>query len=489
MPETHALIERAFEELEKLPGFVARADQIQLALLISDCIAEGKSGAYEAPTGLGKSLAALIPALVHANAAAKRTVISTYTNVLAEQYWRKDLPLAHSLVKEPVKSQFLIGRQRYACLASMADIPKAATSQFRAHAQLGIETEFRENTRKFGREMTQLWQQIAAPPVCPARLCPFYHECFYYSARSAAQKAGVVITNHSVVLQDALLKKASHGELSLLGEYDFLVIDEAHDFAQAALNSLEFELGESKIAVVGSIAKRLQQSLQTLAMEAAQPHVWNDLCDQFRERLGALEKKFALQSGSLQSGILRATPEEVWQHPQVKARTSHTAATPSKELASEVARLTLGFLHDIDRLIAEWRHLGAISGTEADDATDAIRNYCMYLSEFGIGCQLLFSDSVENAYPVGVTYCAGATAGAYGRASAMLRHDVIGLAEPLKELIWDAVPSVSLSATLAIDSTFDFFKRSTGATPDFEEILASPFDFAGQAALYMPAAG
>src|SRR5437588_1392482 len=489
MPEARELIEVAFEALETLPGFSTRADQIQLALLISDCIAEGRSGAYEAPTGLGKSLAALVPALAHSAVSGKRTVIATYTNVLAEQYWRKDLPLASILVEEKVKTQFLIGRQRYACLAAMADLPKSVKGEFQSRAQLGIETEFRKHDRKFGRGLTQLWQQISAPPVCPARLCPHYHECYYYGARRSADKAGVVITNHSVVLQDALLKKASDGELSLLGDYDFLVIDEAHDFAQAALSALEFELGEAKMSVVGNIAQRMQKSLQVLAMEAAQPHVWNELCDTFRERLSEIEKRFAVQSGALQSGILRATPAEVWQHPQVKARSSESALPPSKELASEVARLTLGFLHDIDKLISEWRHNGAISGAQAEDAIDTIHNYCMYLREFGIGCQLLFSDNTEGAYPVGVTYCSGATDGKYGRASAIVRHDVIGLAEPLSELIWEQVPSVSLSATLAVDGSFDFFKRMTGATPEFEEILPSPFDFSTQAALYLPAPG
>lgn len=489
MAESHERIESAFSRLERLPGYASRPDQIQLSLLISDCIEEGHSAAYEAPTGLGKSLAALIPALVHAATSNRRTVIATYTNVLAEQYWRKDLPLASLLVNEKVKTQFLIGRQRYACLAAMAELPKSVTSAFKSHASLGIETEFREHSRKFGKELTQLWQQIAAPPVCPSRLCPYYHDCYYYSARWAADKAGVIITNHSVVLQDALLKKASDGELSLLGDYDFLVIDEAHDFAQAALNSLEFELGEQKLGVIGSIAQRMQKSLQNLSMEAAQPHIWNELCDSYREHLAALQKQFAVQAGALQSGILRATPDDVWAHPQVKARSSHSALAPSQQLASEVAKLNFGFLNDIDKLIGEWRHTGAVSGTQADEALEAIHNYSMFIREFAIGCQLLFSDDMSGAYQVGVTYCSGAMAGRYGRDSSILRHDVIGLGEPLRELIWEQVPSVSLSATLALDGNFDFYKRMTGATPDFEEVLPSPFDHGLQAALYLPKDG
>ncbi len=71
----------------------------------------------------------------------------------------------------------------------------------------------------------------------------------------------------------------------------------------------------------------------------------------------------------------------------------------------------------------------------------------------------------------------------------MLRQDLIGLAEPLKELIWSRNPYVCLSATLATDGNFEYFRRSTGAEPVFEEILPSPFDYRTNAALYMPKAG
>jgi ATP-dependent DNA helicase DinG len=71
----------------------------------------------------------------------------------------------------------------------------------------------------------------------------------------------------------------------------------------------------------------------------------------------------------------------------------------------------------------------------------------------------------------------------------MLRQDVVDLSEPLKELIWDKGPYVCLSATLSIDGTFEHFRRTTGADPQFEECLPSPFDFSTQAALYLPLAG
>jgi ATP-dependent DNA helicase DinG len=71
----------------------------------------------------------------------------------------------------------------------------------------------------------------------------------------------------------------------------------------------------------------------------------------------------------------------------------------------------------------------------------------------------------------------------------MLRQDLVAIAEPLRELLWNRVPYACLSATLALDDTFDFFLRTTGAEPAFQEILPTPFDFVHQAALYLPPEG
>lgn len=485
MADAKELIGHAFQSLGNMPGFKERVDQVQLSLLISDCIEGKKSAVFEAPTGLGKSLAALIPALAHAIASGKRTVIATYTNVLAEQYWRKDLPLALSLFEYSIKpkTQFLIGRQRYACRAAMAELPSASTSEFRVSAELGIESEFRDRSRKFGRELSELWQKISAPPVCPGRLCSYYPSCFYYDARRGAQKAGLVITNHSVVLQDALLREASEGEQDMLGEVDFLVLDEAHDLTQAALNALEFELSESKLGLLGNLVQRMQASLATLAFGAGAANLWHDLCDTFRRWLAAEQAELRAHGMEFGDGILRATPLELGDHPQVKLRTREGAVSAAQEFAEEISAMTLEFLKGVDALLRDWHKAGAITGAQVEDANDGIHNYCMYIREFAYGCRRLFS-AAEGAYAVGVTYSA------FGeRRAASLRRDVIGLNEPLRELLWSQVPSASISATLAVDGNFEFYRRMTGAEPDFEEILPTPFDFRSQAAVYLPRAG
>lgn len=479
----HGLIEAAFQKLRDKPGYVERPDQRQLALLLSDMIEGPSTGAIEAPTGLGKSLAALIPAIAHAMASGKRTVIATYTNVLAEQYWRKDLPLALSLFAgiekrfEP-KSAFLIGRQRYACLSSMYEHIPDLIGVFQMNADLGIETEFRGIVPLKQRELTPLWQKIAAPPVCPGRLCSNYHDCFYYRGRRQAEKANVVITNHSVVIQDALLATRSDDGKGLLGDFDFLILDEAHDFPQAAINGLEFELSGPKIGSLYGVTARLENALAPLAKLAGDEAEWQDRCHRFREALDRCQKSLMAYSLELgQPGILAVAPDDVLQHPQVKMHSAKGGVEGAKSVANLVAKEAIGFSKGVEALIERWRSMNGM-GDQVRQANETIRNYLSYIGEFGGGSSLLFE-------PQGVAVSYAGRSGA----EAMIRQDVIDLSGPLTELIWDRTPYACISATLATDGNFDFFRRTTGAEPVYEEILPSPFDFQANTALYLPKPG
>lgn len=474
MSTANELIEKAFSRLAQRPGFTLRGDQQQLALLLSDMIEGGTSGAFEAPTGLGKSLAALVPAIAHAIAGEKRTVIATYTNVLAEQYWRQDLPLALSLFEEcdfangGPKVQFLIGRQRYACLTAIKDHAPELLRDFVPRAELGIETELRQISKRAARE----WQSIAAPPVCPGRLCDNYNACFYYKARRQAEKAEIVITNHSVVIQDALLARAADEGEGMLGLFDFLILDEAHDFPQAAINGLEFELSQSKLASLLSVAGRMEKTLASTAEMAGDMMIWSKLCQDFRHEIERCQKAVVAYSMRLgQPGILKASPQEVMDHPQVQAAKTVDGLYGAQRIAEVVCDACVDFTKDVSNLVESWKDKGMNLGITAE----SIRNYSQFIREYGAGCYTLFTPE-----GVAVSYV-----GRSGQ-DAMLRSDLIGLAEPLQELIWDRTPYACLSATLALDGTFEFFRRTTGAKPDFEEILPSPFDFYTQAAVYLP---
>jgi len=478
MPATAAeLIERAFAKLAERPGFVLRENQRQLAMLLGDMIGDSSTAAIEAPTGLGKSLAALIPAIARAIADGKRTVIATYTNVLAEQYWRRDLPLALSLFEEDQdlpKTAFLIGRQRYVCLSAVEEQHADLLTPLRRNLDTGIETELRTSVRLPARDLGRIWQNIQTPPVCAGRLCPHYHNCYYYNARKDAAKALVVVTNHSVVIQDALMSKADDADEGLLGKYDYLIIDEAHDFPQAAMSGLEFEISARNLSGMAGIATRMQKTLEPIAEEEGDFLHWTGLVDGFKKSLDLSQRKLIGFGLTLErNGILSASPSDIQEHPQVKLATLQGKLEDAKKLAYEIANEARKFLEEAEELISCWR-----SEPTNRPVLDSVRNYLLYLREFGFQTHGLFSEE-----GVSVSHASSSHDGA------VLRRDLVGLAEPLTDLIWNRVPSSCISATLALDGNFDFFRRTTGFQPSYEEILPTPFDYSIQAAVYLPEQG
>ncbi len=468
------LVQLAFERLAQRSGFETRHDQVQLSLLLSDLIEQGSTGLFEAPTGLGKSLATLIPAIANAIANDKRTVIATYTNVLADQYWRKDLPLALSLFDAHVPTAFLIGRQRYVCLMAMDEHMPGEVESFQLGAEEGVENEFRRLIRKPDREINKLWPQIAVPPVCPARACPAYDDCFYYQARKKLEKAKVIITNHSVVIQDAASSDPEAEREGMLFKYDFLVLDEAHDFPSAALNGLEFELSGSRLGSLTGIANRLENLVVPLAEVTGERREWHEKGEELRHQVQVAQKELVALGMQLEhGGIVAVTPEEIDDHPAVQRAHAKQYLTQVESIAERVRnacdRLSTDAVLRVERYRQEGKH------PEAKTIADSSRNYISYVRDFAAGAHELSRPS-----GAAVSYIGNP------RSEVILRRDYIDLREPLTGLIWDRVPYACLSATLQVDNEFDYFKQLTGTKPMFEEVLPSPFDHSLQCAVYMP---
>lgn len=474
MSTAQRLVEEALDRLSKHPGFVERPSQRHLALLISDLIECGSTGSFEAPTGLGKSLAILIPAIAHGLATGKRTVVGTYTNVLAEQYWRQDLPLALSLFDgtENLKTQFLIGKQRYACLAAIEQHDKELFDRVRRRKILGIETEFRTGNLAPRGRFSTLWQAVSTPPVCAARACHLYEPCFYYAARKTAQTAHLIITNHSVVIQNALLAQASEEEASLLGEFDFLVLDEAHDFSQAAMNGLEFEFSEAKLAAMVGIAAAAQRGLEPMAFTDG-PLIAR-AGEEYKNALERVARELIKFDGS-RSSVLITSPADIESHPAVLQRLDRDMLPKIKIVAEQAALQTDKFTQALRTIIEGWAESQPSKVWQAQEVS---RSYLGYLDSFAMCCRNLLEPKGVSVSHIGA-----------GFNQAFVRQDIIGLEEPLSELIWNKTPWACVSATLALDGEFDFFSRTTGARAVFSEILPSPFDFGTQAAAYLPKDG
>lgn len=234
------------------PNGETRIQQEQMVEAIEDAIENEEHILVEGPTGSGKSLSYLLPAII----SGKKIVVSTATKQLSEQLNDNEMPfIQKALIKthpELIANDYTLlkGRDNYLC-------KKKEDDQLRLNAQ-GKEQQgnmldaFNEPSAK-GAEMsaqmnaldewsaeTRTGDRSEAPAVpdetwklysstsseCPGSICPFYEACFAEKAREKARSAQVVITNHAVVARD-LMSDSDTG--SLLGERDVVVFDELHE--------------------------------------------------------------------------------------------------------------------------------------------------------------------------------------------------------------------------------------------------------------------
>lgn len=279
--EIEQLFARAARHPELLPGYERRAGQEQMAQAVARAIGESGQLAVEAGTGTGKSLAYLLPALLHALRSGERVVVSTYTLNLQEQLARHDVPIAAALVEEhagaapgTLRSAVLKGRSNYLCLERWAEARHRATprslTEARLHARAAVwlqrtQSGDRADLRVRGEEQAA-WAAISADSNdCLARRCQYVREgsCFLLRARQQAAAAHVVIVNHAL-----LLANAAAGD-QVLPPFRHVVIDEAHrmeDVATqsygAALSCRELASQLEELASAGGVAGRMRSSAQ-----------------------------------------------------------------------------------------------------------------------------------------------------------------------------------------------------------------------------------
>ncbi|EKP93911.1 ATP-dependent DNA helicase [Thermaerobacter subterraneus] len=306
-PSLAALVEAAFRPgglLERLvPGYQYRPGQVEMALEVAAALEEGRHLAVEAATGIGKSLAYLIPAALWAHRHRTRVVIATHTVALQDQLRARDLPVVERLV--PVTTAVLKGFGQYACRLQAAAVldelaagrpvlwsaaggrgtpdergvggaaPETAAGGAAPDPEVtgpGIVPEALAATaagdpaRALAHwlestatgELSELAHPVLgrlAPRLgvdagsCLGAACPAARSCFPLMARENAQKAALIVTNHALLLADW----AAGGRL--LPACDALILDEAHHLEDVAAQQLGCRLNPAELLrVLGTAA-------------------------------------------------------------------------------------------------------------------------------------------------------------------------------------------------------------------------------------------
>ncbi len=232
--------------LSRAKNFEYRPQQQQMAVAVARALETGEHLLVEAGTGVGKSLAYLIPSILFAVAHGKKAVVSTHTINLQEQLTEKDLPMLAAIL--PVKFQFtmLKGRQNYLCSRRLQKALQQAESLFTSpeQAELKRVAEWAKTTSDgslsdFEVEPDpKVWAQVCSERgLCSPKLCGHASDfgqqhgiCFFQRARQRILAADVLVVNHSLFFTLLPATESSDDEASegILFKNDFVIFDEAH---------------------------------------------------------------------------------------------------------------------------------------------------------------------------------------------------------------------------------------------------------------------
>lgn len=262
-PVTDADVRRVFASIGRaLPGYAERAEQLEMAEAVRESFEDGGHLLVEAGTGVGKSLAYLVPAALDAVRNGRRVVVSTNTIALQEQLLQKDVPvLRRALVEagvitspDALRVSVLKGRSNYLCYARwvgsfISGVRDPDVARLSAGLLLWIEktaTGDRSELR-LSPDESAAWSRVsAADAQCLARQVTQVREgnCFLWRARKAAEAAHIIVVNHALLLADV----AREG--NVLPQFEHLIIDEAHNFEGVATDQFGSSLSPRAVSDV-----------------------------------------------------------------------------------------------------------------------------------------------------------------------------------------------------------------------------------------------
>jgi ATP-dependent DNA helicase DinG len=470
-----------------LPGYRRRPQQEHLAQAIELTLTQDLTEhdpmhlLAEAGTGTGKSYAALVAAILASRAGGedrKRFVVATATNALLGQYTKKDLPWLEEVLAD-VGIDFtwapLKGIANFVCLAKMADNP--AIENLQALQKEIAPDENGQYTHTGDRDdvTTPIDQQREWPLVsstsdeCPGRgKCSFAEKCFALRHKDAAMDADIVATNLAVLLTDTKIARESAGEdgegpriHALLGDYDGVIIDEAHELEEQATSHLGFDVKQ------GGLLKWADQAMSFLAV-----HEGVD-----EQRVG---KSYAAHQDVVDAIDALTQPiADQLEHDQTGAIGADFISTHADRfvklwMAIEVLR---------QRVIAR-----KIADSSDQEREEAIRNRIITVGRNHLANikAVLLADPGEM---VRWAEMYGHERMSIGKRW-MIKTAPINVGPYLREELWSRYPAVLMSATLSAgtgEHRFDYIAgrlglKDTAATLD----VGSPFDYRRQALTFHP---
>ncbi len=248
------LVQEAFAPLGVLARatdhFNPRQGQTDMALAVADVVAHGGSLVVEAGTGVGKTFAYLVPALL----SGERVLLSTATKALQDQLFARDLPRLVQALNLPIRLALLKGRSSYLCThrMEMARRDTQIPDRHTVHLLSRVETWSLSTRTGDLAELPGLDERSPLIPLitsnrenCLGSQCPKFKTCHVNAARREALGADVVVINHHLFFADMAVRETGMAEL--LPSVRVVIFDEAHQLNEVGVNFLGHQLGTAQL--------------------------------------------------------------------------------------------------------------------------------------------------------------------------------------------------------------------------------------------------
>jgi ATP-dependent DNA helicase DinG len=433
-------------------GFEPRAGQIEMARAVADTLEHGGRLVVEAGTGIGKTLAYLVPAVF----AGRHVVVSTGTRTLQDQIFYKDIPWLARALGRDIRAAYMKGRTNYLCLHRLERLQEAAgglpdsdrawlerIADWAAVTTTGDRTEIDDLP-----DDLPLWSELSTTrEQCLGRDCAHAGACFVAKMRERAAEADVVVVNHHLLCADASVREGGFGEV--IPECDLAIVDEAHQLEDVVTQ--HFGLSVS--------TWRLEEFVRdaTAALGGAAPRGSAELA----APIAAVQAVHAAGARLLDAAR--------WEVGDADARDRWARAPLTPEAAARLAPAAEVFgraCRSCHRLLAD--------GPDRPPELAAIARRALEIAD-DVGRAV----DVEDAALVRFVERRGR--------GVFLRAAPIDVAPVIREYI--AAPRTALvltSATLAVDGSFEYTLSRLGVEDAETRRLRSEFDYGTQSVLYLP---
>jgi ATP-dependent DNA helicase DinG len=446
-------------------GLEHRPQQESMARAVERAQAEDIPLLFEAGTGVGKSLAYLVPAIIRAIEAGRPCIVSTHTISLQEQIQNNDLPMCRRLFESVdalkpyvgFRSALLVGMRNYLCPNRLAQAIRNQTDLFPGPEQeelLRITEWARTTTHGLIQELNppplpDVWEWVNAEGSgCSRKHCSPDH-CHYQRARAEMRRSQIVIVNHSLLFALLNIGGFIPGERGILLPDDFVVIDEAHTMPEVATQHFGFRLSsyglDRQLKMVFN-PKRRTGLLKRMGQDRDRQRVV-DAIEAATEFFGFVQDRI------LQRQSIVRIREEGWIEP--------TLESPLRAVIDSLEMITAK-LEDGPARENLLDHKGRLTTYR-----DGIRRFINLAAEDHVHW-------VERS-------------GRKGQI-ATLQTAPVDIAPHLRATVFRRKTSVVLtSATLAVAGQTEPFQNRIGAENEAYELAASPFDYARHLRIYVAA--